>query len=276
MLEGNCTWVADCVKAYLQADLLDQDAETTYVCFSEELWLPSWKGVYRRPTVPMRKALYGNPQAAAFWDMHLKQVLLGDLGLQAVDSRPSVYLCPQTKLLVVVYVDDVLISGPRIHQQKFWDSLKKKLELEDVEEISSFIGRSHHLSQGSCALNMVDYAEQAIQLYAEVVGEGVKFRIVSTPYVSGALNDLDYQTDGQIGHKASSVLMKLLWLTRLARPDLAFAVSSLASQVARWSRNSDKQLFRLVSHLWSTKNLRMTFSVHDSPAFCSLCTRTPI
>lgn len=118
---------------------------------------------------------------------------------------------------------------------------------------------------------MVDYADQAIQLYTEVVGHEVKFRKVSTPYVSdGISNDLDYQTDGQVGHQASTVLMKLLWLTRLARPDLSFAVSSLASQVTRWSRNSDKQLFRLVSYLWSTRNLCLTFSVMDSPSNCFL------
>lgn len=39
---------------------------------------------------------------------------------------------------------------------------------------------------------------------------------VSTPYVCDAmLTDVDYESAGQVGDRAASVLMKLLWLTRL-------------------------------------------------------------
>ena len=66
------------------------------------------------------------------------------------------------------------------------------------------------------------------------------------------------------------VLMKLLWVCRLARPDLAYAISSLATPVTRWSRNSDKQLYRLVSYLNSTKDLCLVSQVHDPPEKCTL------
>ena len=54
--------------------------------------------------------------------------------LEALDSHPSVYICPRTKLLVVVYVDDILVAGPTCHQQEFWDTLKTLVELEDVKQ----------------------------------------------------------------------------------------------------------------------------------------------
>lgn len=54
MLHGNSIWAADCVKAYLQASLLNQDAEKMYyVCLPEELWLPHWRGVCKKPCVPL-------------------------------------------------------------------------------------------------------------------------------------------------------------------------------------------------------------------------------
>ena len=197
--------------------------EDTYVVLPYELWLDSWKGKYRQPTVKLNKALYGHPLASVFWDLHLRQVLLGVLGLEAVDGHPFVLICPRTKLLVVVYVDDILVSGPEKDQDIFWKRLKCKLELDKVEDLSQFVGRYHHFDGKSCAFDMADYAQQALELCRDVCGD-VKYKHVSTPYVNeGMLTDVGYESAGQVGDKAASVLMKLLWLTRLARPDLAYS-----------------------------------------------------
>ena len=46
--------------------------------------------------------------------------------------------------------------------------------------------------------------------------------------------------------------MRLLWLSRLSRPDLAFIIGKLASNVTRWSRWDDRHLLRVVSYFNST------------------------
>lgn len=269
LLVGNVLKVADCVKAYLQALLLTE--EETWVVIPPELWLDSWRGRFKTPVVRLVRALYGHPLASAFWDLHLKQVLIGDLGLEPVDGHPSVYMHPTARLLVVVYVDDVLCAGPEANQSWFWESLRSKLELEPEEDLSQFIGRSHILSGSTCVFDMRDYEQQVLDRYLDITGGNVAFRKVSTPYVTeGMLIQADYEVEGQISSKAASVLMQLLWLTRLARPDLAFAVSSLATQVTKWSRNADKQLYRLLSYVWTTRNLCMKSQVWDPPNECSL------
>jgi len=64
--------------------------------------------------------------------------------------------------------------------------------------------------------------------------------------------------------------MKLLWVTRLCRPDLAYSICLLAGQVTKWSRNCDKQLLRLISYLNSTKNLCLHLSMLDLPQDCTI------
>ena len=66
------------------------------------------------------------------------------------------------------------------------------------------------------------------------------------------------------------MLMKLLWVTRLCRPDLAYSICLLAGQVTKWSHNCDKQLLRLISYLNSTKNLCLHLSMLDSPQDCTI------
>ena len=269
LMANNKLLTADCRRAYLQALLLsDSD---TYVIIPPELWKKEWHGHFHRPCVKLEKALYGHPRAAAYWDLHLKQVLQGDLALELVEGFPSLYFQASTGLLVVVYVDDILVAGPEKHQAQFWDALKAKIELDEVEDLTQFLGRYHHVDKTSCVLDMVDYCKEAVSLYLEVAGNNTVLKQVPTPYVnSGLLVDKDYETQGEVSHKASSVLMKLLWVCRLARPDLAFGISSLATQVTRWSRNADKQLYRLVSYLHSTCQLCLKMVVVDPPSSCTV------
>ena len=69
----------------------------------------------------------------AYWDKHLRRVLVTSLGFEAVDGHPSVFFQHETKLLVVVYVDDILASGPTHAQDQFWPALRKEVQLDDVE-----------------------------------------------------------------------------------------------------------------------------------------------
>eukprot|EP00435_Cladocopium_sp_Y103_P037733 s2261_g10.t1 len=230
MLTGHVIRVADAYKAYLQAMLL-ADADT-FVTLPSELWKASWRGCFKQPMVRLLRALYGHPRAGAFWDLHLRQVLQGDMSLVPVDGHPSAFFHESWHLLIVVYVVDVLAAGPLESQDKFWAALRAEIQSDDVEELSQFLGRFHHLESGHCRLDMMDCCRDAVNLCLEVAGPNTVLRKVSTPYVSeGILNEQDYEVTGEIAIKASSVLMKLLWVCRLCRPGLTFCISMLAGQV---------------------------------------------
>ena len=89
--------------------LLDA-TEETYVLSPPEMWHPSWIGRYHKPAVKLRRALYGHPLASAFWEKHLKRILVEVLGLVIVEGHPSAFYHPQWELLLVVYVDDMLMT----------------------------------------------------------------------------------------------------------------------------------------------------------------------
>ena len=55
--------------------------------------------------------------------------------------------------------------------------------------------------------------------------------------------------------------MRLLWLSRLTRPDLSFIVTRLASRVTSWTKFEDRQLHRCVSYLNSSTEVVLTGSV---------------
>ena len=48
--------------------------------------------------------------------------------------------------------------------------------------------------------------------------------------------------------------MRMLWLSRLSRPDLSFIVTRLASRVTSWTKFEDRQLHRCISYVNCTKD----------------------
>ena len=57
--------------------------------------------------------------------------------------------------------------------------------------------------------------------------------------------------------------MKLLWLARLARPDLMKGICDWTRRVICWSRADDKRLYRLVCCLWSTRTHKLFGQIAD-------------
>ena len=84
------------------------------------------------------------------------------------------------------------------------------------------------------------------------------------PLHSVPLDPADDALEGELGFAACRVLMKALWLGRLARPDLVKPIGDLASSIQKWSRNCDKQLHRLVCYINSTVNSTLVGTVQDS------------
>ncbi|CAE7694349.1 TIM17 [Symbiodinium sp. CCMP2592] len=109
---------------------------------------------------------------------------------------------------------------------------------------------------------MPEYAEQIVQTYCEITGTTPdKLRRVNTPCIAeSSMTDEDISAQGELHDSASRILMRCLWLARLCRADIAFAVTRLASRVTRWTAWEDRQVLRLVSYIHHTRDVCMNAS----------------
>ena len=128
------------------------------------------------------------------------------------------------------------------------------------------------LEDGSAglALNMCDYAAQCCDLYLSLPG-AKPLKQAPTPFCpDGALIASDDDIIGELAGVACKMLMKCLWLGRLARPDIIKPIGDLATHVQSWSRNCDKQLYRLVCYLHTTQHYQLVGKVMDQAPLLSL------
>jgi hypothetical protein len=215
---------------------------------------------------PLIRSLYGHPLASASWQNHLSNILSTHLGGYELEEQPSCFHFPALNLALSVYVDDLTLSGPKKNHSQFWSTLRKHVQLEDPAELSKVLGRNHvPQDQGGLALHSADFAKQCVELYEQLSGKKAKhFR---TPHCdSGTLVESDDGCVGQLSASSARLVMKLMWLGRISRPDILVAINTLARHITKWSANDDKRAARLVGYIAATIDHAHVMRINDPPA----------
>ena len=142
MLPGHKTTQADAIRAYCQALL--KSKVHTWVTISPILRRRDMKEP--RPCCRLLKALYGHPESGAHWEKHLTDAILKCGGIPIINHPSSFWIKP-LKIMLTVYVDDLLCSGPVASHTKFWKMLTDKhvggISIDDPEPLDRFLGRKH-------------------------------------------------------------------------------------------------------------------------------------
>ena len=285
-LPGNCSTAADAIKAYVQAYL--KGKHKTWIELPPELRPAWWKTKFVKPVVLLIKALYGHPDAGGLWEAHLKRAL-HNLGGSEVVEFPGNFYFPDTKLLLSTYVDDLTLAGPIDQRQPFWEKLTSLVDVEPPEPIYRVLGRNHSIvdlpwqqvaAEGATSnsdsskptpnkpvshmvFDMYDYALQTVELYKSITGID-KIKPAATPFVpEGSILEQDEVSRGELAPHACKILMKALWLGRLARPDIVKPINDLATKVQSWTRGEDKKLLRLIQYIHATPHYRLAGSIND-------------
>ena len=266
-LPGHKTTQSDAIKAYVQSILKSE--HKTWVSLPYELWPKGWEKEFTKPVVLLIKSLYGHPEAGAHWENHLTKILIDPKIMKGekVPEFPSVFFFQESRLMLAVYVDDFTLSGPAEAHDAFWTLLEKHVDLEDYTPLGRVLGRQHvpviYEGERALAFDMTEYAAQACELYTSLSASKPR-RKAATPFVpDGSLCEADDDVRGELAGDACSVLMKDLWLGRLARPDLIKPIGFLATQVQNWTVNCDKQLYRLMCYIHTTRDYQLVGRILD-------------
>ena len=262
---GNECKIADAAKAYLQAPL--RTKVKTFVIIPRIIWHDHWEPKFKRVAAQLQMALYGHPESGDDWSLMLGEVITKDL--QGIKIDASLWWIPALEVMVGAYVDDILASGPKQALVQFWSAFQAFIKLDEIQTPGRYLGRDHLIFETSSGrhifLSMTDFALSAITLYESMPGVAV-LKTSDRPYVSeSALIMEHYSETGQLASSAARLLMKLLWLARLCRPDLSFAISHLASYVSKWNRNCDKMLLKLMGFVKATTKFGIHATVSRYP-----------
>ena len=115
-------------------------------------------------------------------------------------------------------------------------------------------------------------AQGCVERYFELSGlKESSLKPVATPNIEDhLLAPEDFETKGILATCCSKAVLKCLYMVRLARPELYWAVNALAREVTKWNIACDKRLHRLISYIhWKGETCIISY-IGDKPSDCNL------
>lgn len=172
----------------------------------------------------LHKALYGLKPAPRAWFNRFSSYLLNIGFFQSLaDSSLFIYRCSSHTIYLLLYVDDIVVTGSDSHQLiLFLDLLGREFDIKDLGGLSYFLGlevtpvaTGLHISQTKYAMDILKRSSM------------LECKPYSTPIatkLSLSLHDGDLLSDPSEYRRLVGCLQYLT----LSRPDIAFAVNHVA------------------------------------------------
>ena len=171
-----------------------------------------------------------------------------------------------TNITIIVYVDDMIVIGPKIDEiNQIYKNLEKlDIQLTNLGEISYFLGMEIYRDrkQKSITINQKKYLNELLEKFGKK-----HLNPVSTPSEPGIkLTKSENEASDSERFRYQQEVGSLIYLSIKTRPDIAYAVNNCA----RFMSNPNKSHFTAVNRIWKYLNYRpnlgLFYIAEQSPA----------
>ena len=98
------------------------------------------------PVCPLILSLYGHPDAGGYWERHCERHLKS-VGFEPIQDWRSCFWHPQLKLMLVVYVDDFKLAGPKGNLTQGWKLIRQGVRTEEPTPAGKYLGCEHIIGE---------------------------------------------------------------------------------------------------------------------------------
>ena len=229
-----------------------------------------WKGCSKKKVLRILKGLYGLKQSGRSWNKTIEETFIKDLGFKRFESDICLFkkVVDGQDVYIALYVDDLIIAAPNTKQglkalAKVKGQLRDKYSMTDLGKLQWFLGMKINQSD-DCASVSIDQSR-----YIEDVAKkfGVENAKVSTPMDdqlklsredSPKVGSPEHEEVAKLPYKA--LIGCLLYISGKTRPDITFAVHTLARFSQYPSLKAWNAALRVLKYLHCTKDMKITYS----------------
>ncbi len=222
---------------------------------------PAWYEVKGKEhqVCKLRRSIYGLKQSPRCWNSTLDRQL-GEMGFVQTKSDPCLYVSTgEEPFVLTIYVDDILVAGGRAKQiQEVKNALASRFHVKDLGELKYFLGVKvvQNRDKGTIWIGQPVYSKQLFVDFQMLDAKSTKtpvnpgLKLVKASDDIAGVNIEEYQ----------SAVGKLLYLSTKTRPDLAFAVSSIARITVKPTEEHWKAVKYIFRYLVGTLDYGILYS----------------
>ncbi len=208
--------------------------------------------------VKLRKALYGCIESARLW-FDLLSSKLKLFGLKQSEVDQCVFHSENNKMIVAVYVDDLLICGENDLVNQFINFLEETFKTITINRgcKQAYLGMNFLSEDKKVVVTMEKYVDDVITTMGEDFKGNAKTPAVSELFHVDKSKNLDYKSKKYF----HSMVARLLYLAKRVRPDILTTVSFLATRVRQPTLEDMEKLRRLLKYIRGTANRGIELSM---------------
>lgn len=209
----------------------------------------------------LNRALYGMKQSGQLWNKEFLKTLLNEYGLEKCAFDPCLFAARhqdgRIRLIVLIYVDDVLWCGDQGESDRFQRFLEDKYKLKVEDSVIDFLGIQIDQSPDGTSIRCTfeTLIDKALERFGMIGANSP-----DTPAAPGVV--LDAAPEGEETNAPEIPYMQLvgtlMYCCRLY-PETAFAVMQLARFMSNYSGNHWKAAKRVLAYLASVKGRGTVF-----------------
>lgn len=218
-----------------------------------------WADYFRDPVNPIHMAMYGIPRAGFDWDDEFggKATYIGMVRVNDTEGSMWFYECKHGTAVLVMYVDDGVLGGPKIVVDYLIGEFQKYYLLKVQDGLSqtilgmviTVIIRDDRIL---VAFRMEDYIQKMYYDFCADVGKQELKKYATPEYPENYDFGELHEKPGKHQPIARRYIGRTLYVVRAVRIDSYHAVIVIATEVESWDLASDAKLERLVSYMGDT------------------------
>ena len=216
----------------------------------------------------LNKALYGLKQAPRLWFKDIDSYLQSPrMGFTQSTADPNLYLSPSRSAIILLYVDDILITGPTTKiKEEIKLLLKQRYRMSDLGPAKQFLGLRivQNPESGITTLSQERAINDLLLKYGMSEANGVHTPLESAKalqpvlqYDSSATSTLvaaggDLELSPEEQSQYQSIVGSIMYIMLGSRPDICYAISYLSQYNSKAKHKQLLALKRLLRYLKQT------------------------
>jgi hypothetical protein len=249
------------IAAFFNLYILHVDCKTAFLNGNSdlELYIQQPEGFinpkYPQKVLQLNKSLYGLKQAPRIWYLLLCSQIF-NLGFQSCGSDSSIYYSPTQRIILAVYVNDILIFGKlKTACDSIYQALSKQFRMEYLGPPKTFLGLNIVRTATTISINQSGYIDRML----------TRFKMSTCSPIHTPLNaslPLQKAQDSDKGADQTNYQELIGSLNHLAvysRPDISFAVSKLSQFNSDPTTTHFRAAQHILRYLQATKDISITY-----------------
>ena len=248
------------IAAELDLEIQQADVSNAYLIgeLTEEIYMEIPEGLEvkgHEKAILLKKGLYGLKQSGRIWNQRFKKFVIS-IGFNVIPADNCVFYHPVSKVIIAIYVDDILYFGQQNSDIKAVKILiSEEFKVRNMGEPRSILGIriTRDRAKRTITMDQTAYIERFLRDY-----QMDQCRPVSTPiegHLSSA-NEKDVRTN-QLEYQRR--IGSLMYAMTATRPDLAYCVGKLSQHSHDPTESHRSALDRVFRYLKATSKLGLIF-----------------